>query len=253
MIRYKNAKQIDGIRASCKMLATMYKEIAPLVVPGITTLELDAWAQTWIKKHGGKPAFLGYGPRDNPFPGALCISINDEVIHGIPSKRKIKSGDIIGIDSGIILDGFFSDKSITFEAGAVSEEARALNEITRQCLYKGIEAAKSGDRLLSIGRAVEAHAKAHGYGIVHQFCGHGVGFDVHEDPQVSNTPHGGPNPRMREGMVLAIEPMINMGTGDIDILEDDWTVVTADGKLSAHWEHTIAIFDDHTEILTEDI
>ncbi|GMO45667.1 MAG: type I methionyl aminopeptidase [Termitinemataceae bacterium] len=252
MIRYKNQKQIDGIRISCKMLCAMYKELIPMVKPGITTLELDLWAQNWIKKNGGTPAFLGYGPKKNPFPGALCISINDEVIHGIPGKRKIKDGDLVGIDSGIKLDGFISDKSVSIEAGHVSDEAHKLNELTRACLYKGIEAAKSGQRLFCIGRAIETLAKENNYGVVSDFCGHGVGLDVHEDPQVSNTPHGGPNPRMRNGMVLAIEPMINLGSGDVEIMDDGWTVVTADGKLSSHWEHTIAIFDDHTEILTED-
>lgn len=250
MIRYKNEKQIEGIRQSCKLLALMYEEMLPLVLPGTETIDLDRWAQRWIKAHGGKPAFLGYGPRDNPFPAALCISINEEVIHGIPSRRKIKSGDLVSIDSGIDLGGFISDKSVTFEAGRVSPVLQKLNAVTRECLCKGIEAAKAGSRLFAIGRAVEAHAAAAGYGIVHQFCGHGVGLAVHEDPSVSNCPRGGPNPMLREGMVLAIEPMINLGTGDVELLDDDWTVVTADGKPSAHWEHTIAIFSDRTEILT---
>lgn len=252
MIRYKNAKQVEGIRESCKMLVSMYKEMLPLVKPGVETIELDRWAQRWIKAHGGKPAFLGYGPRKNPFPGALCISINEQVIHGVPSKRKIREGDLVSIDSGIDLGGYISDKSVTVEAGKVSAAFHKLSAVTRECLYKGIEAAKAGNRLFAIGRAVEAHASAAGYGIVHQFCGHGVGLEVHEDPSISNCPNGGPNPRLREGMVLAIEPMINLGTGDVELLDDDWTVVTADGKASAHWEHTIAIFPDRTEILTED-
>jgi methionyl aminopeptidase len=249
MIHYKNTRQVDGIRKSCKMLSAMYKEMEPLVKSGVETIELDYWAQDWIKKAGGKAAFLGYGPRKNPFPGALCISVNEEVIHGIPSKRKLKDGDIVGIDSGIDLDGFISDKSITYEIGKVSEAAHKLNVVTRECLYKGIEAAKAGGRLHDIGRAIQAHAKQ--YGIVKQFCGHGVGFDVHEDPEVSNAPEAGPNPRLRSGLVIAIEPMINAGTGEVEILDDDWTVVTADRKLSSHFEHTIAILDDHTEILTE--
>jgi methionyl aminopeptidase len=234
------------------MLAAMYKEIAPLVKSGVQTIELDMWAQNWIKKGGGKPAFLGYGPRKNPFPGALCISINEEVIHGIPSKRKLRDGDLVCIDSGIILDGYVSDKTVSYEIGKVSDEVHHLNVVTRECLYKGIAAAKAGERLHAIGRAVEGHASAHKFGVVWQFCGHGVGLDVHEDPSVSNCPGDGPNPRMRGGMVLAIEPMLNLGTGDVEIAEDDWTVLTADRKCSAHWEHTIAIFDDHTEILTED-
>ena len=252
MIRYKNPAQIECIRTSCKLLVEMYREIRPMVDVGIETIELDKWAQDWIKRHHGKPAFLGYGPRKNPFPAALCISINEEVIHGIPSRRKLKQGDLVSIDSGIILDGFVSDKTVTFEIGKVSAAVHTLNTITRECLYKGIAAAKSGDRLFQIGRAVQKHAQAYSYGIVDSFCGHGVGLAVHEDPAVSNCPHDGPNPRMREGMVLAIEPMINMGTGVVEILEDDWTVVTADRKISCPWEHTIAIFSDQPEILTED-
>jgi methionyl aminopeptidase len=250
MFRLKNEKQINGIRESCKALSAMFRELIPAVKPGVETIALDRWAQNWIKKAGGKPAFLGYGPKDNPFPGALCISINNEVIHGIPSRRKIAEGDLVSLDSGIDLGGFISDQAVTVEAGKTSETARRLNMVTRECLYRGIAAAKAGDRLLQIARAVESHAKSYGYGVVRQFCGHGVGFEVHEDPAVPNTPHG-PNPRMTGGLVIAIEPMINLGAGDVEILEDDWTVVTADGKLSAHWEHTVAIFQDHTEILTD--
>jgi methionyl aminopeptidase len=250
MIRLKNEKQIAGIRNSCRLLKAMFDELVPLVKPGIETIELDRWAQNWIKKAGGRAAFLGYGPKGNPFPGALCISLNNEVIHGIPSRRRIAEGDLVSLDSGIDLGGFISDRAVTVEAGRVSEAARNLNRVTRECLYKGIEAARAGDRLLQIARAVSGHASARGYGVVHQFCGHGVGFEVHEDPQVPNHPHG-PNPKMTGGMVIAIEPMINLGTGDVEVLDDGWTVVTADDKLSAHWEHTVAIFPDHTEILTE--
>jgi methionyl aminopeptidase len=228
----------------------MFQELLPLVVPGVETLELDRWTRRWIQKAGGKPAFLGYGPEANPFPAAICISINDEVIHGIPSKRKILEGDLVSLDCGIDLGGFISDQAVTVEAGKVTEAAHNLNRITQECLYRGILAAKAGDRLLQIARSVHSHAIAHGYGVVHQFCGHGVGFEVHEEPAVSNNPKG-PNPRMQSGFVIAIEPMINLGTGDVTIKDDGWTVVTADHKLSAHWEHTVAIFKDHTEILTE--
>lgn len=252
MIRYKNQKQVDGIRESCKLLSAMYRELAPLVLPGIETIELDMWARAWISKNGGKPAFMGYGPSNNPFPCALCISINNEVIHGIPSKRKIKPGDLVGIDCGINYGGYISDKAITLEAGKVSDEAHRLNVITRECLMRAVEAVIAGERLHQIGRAVYTLATENGFGVVRSYCGHGVGFSVHEDPQVSNNPHDGPNPRMREGMVLAIEPMITAGTDDVDLLEDGWTVVTSDGSLSAHWEHTVAVFSDHTEILTAD-
>jgi methionyl aminopeptidase len=250
MIRLKNEKQIDGIRRSCKLLGAMYRELIPLVKPGVQTQYLDQWTRNWIKKAGGKPIFLGQGSPKNPYPAALCISINNEVIHGIPSKRLIREGDLVSLDCGIDLEGFISDQAISVEVGKVSEEVHALNVTTRECLYKGIAAVKAGDRLLQIGRAVEGHALSRGYGVVHQFCGHGVGLALHEDPQVPNYPHG-PNPRMTGGMVIAIEPMINLGTGDVEILEDEWTVVTADDKVSAHWEHTVAIFRDRTEILTD--
>jgi methionyl aminopeptidase len=252
MIRLKNEKQIDGIRKSCKMLSSMYRELIPLVKPGVATIEIDRWVQSWIKQAGGKPVFLGYRQAKNstPYPAAICISINNEVIHGIPSKRRIREGDLVSLDCGIDLGGFISDQALSIEAGKVSRELHELNIATRECLYKGISAVKAGDRLLQIARAVEGHALAKGYGIVHDYCGHVVGFALHEDPQVPNYPHG-PNPRMNNGMVFAIEPMINMGEGDVEVLEDGWTVVTADDKPSAHWEHTVAIFRDKAEILTD--
>jgi methionyl aminopeptidase len=250
MIRVKNERQIDGIRQSCKLLSAMYRELMPMVKAGVQTIDLDHWVRDWIKKTGGKPAFLGYGPRKNPFPAALCVSINNEVIHGIPGKRKIREGDLVSLDCGIDLGGYISDQAVTVEVGKVAPEIHALNLATRECLYRGIAAAKTGDRLLQIARAVSGHAKLGNYGVVRQFCGHGVGLELHEDPQVPNYPHG-PNPRIFAGMVFAIEPRINLGTGDVEILDDDWTVVTADGKTSAHWEHTVAAFGDHTEILTD--
>jgi methionyl aminopeptidase len=250
LIRLKNKTQIDGIRDSCKMLAAMFREIEPRVKAGVTGFDLDEWAQVWIKKGGGRPSFQGYGNKKNPFPGALCISVNEEVIHGIPSKRRLKDGDLVGIDCGIDLGGYISDMAVSFEIGRVSPEVHQLSEDTRAALHLGIQAARSGERLLQISRAVESFIKPKGYGIVDQFCGHGVGLAVHEDPSVPNISHGA-NPKLREGMVLAIEPMICLGTGSVDILGDGWTVVTADRRVSAHWEHTIAIFNDHTEILTE--
>jgi methionyl aminopeptidase len=252
MIRLKTEKQIDGIRKSCKMLSAMYRELIPLVKPGVETIELDRWVQNWIKRAGGKPVFLGYRQPKNPspYPAAICISINNEVIHGIPSKRKIHEGDLVGLDCGIELGGFISDQAVSVEAGKVSPEVHNLNTTTRECLYRGIAAVKAGDRLLQIARAVEGHAKARGYGIVREYCGHGVGFALHEDPQVPNQPHG-PNPRMGSGMVFAIEPMINLGSGDVELAEDNWTVLTADETVSAHWEHTVAILHDKTEILTD--
>jgi methionyl aminopeptidase len=250
MIRLKNEKQIDGIRTSCKALSAMFRELIPLVKPGVETAELDRWVREWVRKAGGRCAFLGYGPRDNPFPGGLCVSINDEVIHGIPSKRKIAAGDLVSLDCGIDLGGFISDQAVTVEAGRVSGEAHRLNVVTRDCLYAGIAAAKTGDRLHQIARAVQGIARNRGYGIVEGWCGHGVGFDIHEDPAVNNIPRG-PNPKMLAGLVIAIEPMLTEGTGAVDLAEDGWTVHTADRGLSAHWEHTVAIFPDRTEMLTE--
>ena len=252
MIRLKNEKQIEGIRKSCRMLSAMYRELIPLVQPGVQTIDIDKWVQKWIKSAGGDPAFLGVGSPKNPYPAAICISINNEVIHGIPSKRKIAAGDLVSLDCGIILDGYISDQAITIEAGKVSPEAHRLSMVTRECLYAGIKAARAGDRLLSIAQAVNGCAVKAGFGVVHQFCGHGVGLALHEDPQVTNIPRG-PNPKLRGGMVIAIEPMINAGTGDVEVLDDGWTVVTADDRLSAHWEHTIAILPDRTELLTEPV
>ena len=252
MIRLKNEKQINGIRSSCKMLSAMYRELIPLVKPGIQTAELDMWVRDWIKKAGGKPAFLNYSPKPKgkPFPGAICISINEEIIHGIPSKRRVRDGDLVSLDCGIELDGFISDQAVSVEAGNVSKEVKKLNKVTCESLYKALAAVNAGDRLLQVSRAVEDHIKPFGYGIVKEYCGHGVGFSLHEDPHVPNTPHGA-NPKMSNGMVFAIEPMINMGTSDIEVLEDEWTVVTADDKISAHWEHTVAIFGGKAEVLTE--
>jgi methionyl aminopeptidase len=252
MIKLKTEAQIEGIRKSCKMLSAMFRELIPLVKPGVQTYEIDRWVRAWIKKAGGRPAFLGVGDKKNPFPAAICISINNEVIHGIPSKRRIATGDLVSLDCGIELAGFISDQAITLEIGKVTAEAARLSRITRDCLYAGIRAARYGDRLLQISRAIQGTALSAGFGVVHQFCGHGVGFDLHEDPQVSNIPKGA-NPKLTGGMVLALEPMINAGSGDVGVLDDDWTVVTADDSLSAHWEHTIAIFKDRTEILTEPV
>jgi methionyl aminopeptidase len=250
MIRLKNEKQIDGIRKSCKMLSAMYRELIPLVKPGVQTIDIDKWAHDWIIKSGGRPVFLGYKAKKKPYPASICISINEEVIHGIPSKRRIHEGDLVSLDCGIDLGGFISDQAVSIEAGKVSKQVHDLNAVTMECLYRGIAAARAGDRLLQVSRAVESHAKAMGYSIVQEYCGHGTGLALHEDPQVPNYPHG-PNPKMNNGMVFAIEPMLNMGGEDIDILDDEWTVITADGQVSAHWEHTIAIFNGKTEILTD--
>jgi methionyl aminopeptidase len=245
MIRLKNDEQIAGIRKSCRLLAEMYNTLIPTVAAGMTTRDIDEFCVAFIKKHGGKPAWY----REN-FPAAACVSVNEEVIHGLPGKRKIRDGDIVSIDVGIDLDGYISDSAVTVMIGRVSDEARRLVEITEKCLEAGIAACIPGNRIADISRAVYEIAAAAGYGVVKDFCGHGVGLDVHEEPSIPNVPMRGANPRIQVGMVLAIEPMINLGTADVYVTENDWTVVTADERLSAHAEHTVAVLRDRTEILT---
>lgn len=246
MIRIKNDRQIDGIRKSCKALARLYEALVPLVREGVTTAELDAFCVAFIKKAGGKPAWYA-----EKFPGAACISVNEEVIHGIPSKsRVVKAGDLVSLDIGIDLAGFISDAAVTVPVGTVGARELKLLDVTKRCLAAGIAACRAGNRVSDISRAVYDIATGAGFGVVYEYCGHGVGLSVHEDPQIPNVPERGPNPRIVPGMVLAIEPMINMGTADVNLLDDDWTVVTADGKPSCHMEHTVAVFSDHTEVLT---
>lgn len=249
MIRLKNDRQIAGIRESCHLLAQLYNELIPVVKngAGMSTRDIDDICVEFIKKHGGIPAWYA-----EDFDGAACISINDEVIHGIPSrKRKIHNGDIVSLDIGIDLNGYISDSATTVPVGKVSDEADKLIRVTRECLAAGIAACKAGNRIRDIGIAVSDIAEANGYGVVYDFCGHGVGLAVHEDPSVPNLPMSGPNPRIQPGMVLAIEPMINLGVPEVEELDDGWTIVTADGKISCHEEHTVAVFADHTEVLTD--
>ncbi len=248
MIRLKNDKQIDGIRKSCHLLADMFNEVIPQVKAGMSTKEVDDLCKHFIIGHGGKPAWY----REN-FPGAACISVNEEVIHGIPGKHKIiHDGDLVSLDVGIDLDGYISDSTHTVLVGNVRPEWKKLDDVTRECLAAGIEACKVGNRIRDIAVAVNDIAVSHGYGVVYDYCGHGVGLDVHEDPSIPNDPNAlDSNPRIQAGMVLAIEPMINLGTADVEVLDNDWTVVTADRKCSAHEEHTVAVFRDHTEVLTD--
>ena len=248
MIRLKNDKQIEGIRKSCHLLADMFNFVIPQVKAGMSTKDVDDLCKHFIVSHGGKPAWY-----KEDFPGAACISVNEEVIHGIPSKKKIiQDGDLVSLDVGIDLGGYISDSSHTILVGNVNPELKKLDDVTLQCLQAGIAACKPGNRIGDIARAVQDIAEKHGYGIVYEYCGHGVGLDVHEDPSIPNTFDAlDSNPRIQAGMVLAIEPMINLGTADVNVLKDGWTVVTADGKPSAHEEHTVAVFRDHTEILTD--
>ncbi|MCQ2594254.1 MAG: type I methionyl aminopeptidase [Treponemataceae bacterium] len=247
MIRLKNETQINGIRKSCKLLAQMFNEVLPQVKAGMSTRDVDDLCREFIIGHGGKPAWYAEG-----FDGAACISVNDEVIHGVPSKkRKIVDGDIVSIDVGIDLDGYISDSSHTIAIGKVSPEVEKLMQVTKQCLDAGIAACKVGNRISDISKAVYAIADKAGYGVVYDYCGHGVGLSVHEEPNIPNVPGRGVNPRIQAGMVLAIEPMINLGVADVYVdSADEWTVLTEDGKVSCHEEHTVAVFADHTEILT---
>jgi methionyl aminopeptidase len=246
MIRLKNQDEIARIRDSGKILAETYEKLVEIIEEGITTRELDSFARDFVTKRKAKPAFLNY----MGYPASLCTSVNSQVIHGIPGRYKLKKGDILSLDFGVNLSGYISDAAITVPVEPISPETRTLVETTRSALYKGIEQAKMKNRIRDISSAVFEEANAAGYGVVREFCGHGVGLKLHEEPQIPNYIGNGPNPRIKKGMVIAIEPMINQGTGDIRILEDGWTVVTADNKLSAHFEHTIAIFETHTEILT---
>ncbi len=246
MIRLKNEKELALIRESARLLSETLKRTAELAVEGISTRELDAFARAFIEKRGGKPSFLGY----MNYPASLCVSINNEVIHGIPGARKLKMGDIVSLDLGVDFKGYISDMAITLPVGAVSASKRKLIDVTRECLTAGIAAAMPGNRVSDISRAVFDHAAANGFGVVREYCGHGVGFANHEDPQIPNYVGSGPNPRLKEGMVIAIEPMINRGSGDIELLSDGWTVVTSDGSDSAHFEHTVAILKNGMEIFT---
>jgi methionyl aminopeptidase len=246
MVRLKNQSEIEGIRQSGRLLAGTLRELARIVADGISTRELDEQARRSIERAGGKPSFLGY----MNYPASLCVSINNEVIHGIPGARKLREGDIVSLDLGVNLAGYYSDAAITLPVGRISRARERLLAATRECLERGVFQAVAGNRISDISRAVQEHAAAHSYQVVREYCGHGVGFSQHEDPQVPNYVGPGPNPRLKEGMVLAIEPMVNAGTGDIELLDDGWTVVTADGSDSAHFEHTVVVLGDRVEILT---
>lgn len=247
MITYRSPQEIVKIRQSCQLTAATLMHIAPLIGPGITTGELDRAAETYIRQHNGLPAFKGY----RGFPATLCTSINAEVVHGIPSKkRRLKDGDIVGIDCGAIIDGYYGDHAITFAVGTIAEEARKLLQITNDALEAGIAQAQVGNYLSDISHAIQTFAEERGYSVVKAFVGHGIGTALHEEPQVPNFGPPGRGPRLREGMVLALEPMLNMGTYEVRILSDNWTVVTADGRLSAHFEHTVAVAEKGGTVLS---
>ena len=248
----KSKAEIEAMRESGRVVGTILARLREAAKPGVTTLELDELAAALIEEHGVKSAFKGYVQgRGRPFPGVICASVNEEIVHGIPTaKRVLRSGDIIGIDFGVVKDGWYGDSAITIPIGEVSEEARLLIERTKRSMELGIEQAVVGNRIHDIGAAIQDYAESFGYGVTRDFVGHGVGRRMHEEPQVPNYGPGGRGMRIKVGMVLAIEPMINLGTWEADILDDGWTVVTADRKLSAHFEHTIAVTEDGPVILT---
>lgn len=248
MITYRSPQEIAKIRASAQLAAATVAYLAPMIEPGVTTAALDRAAEAYIRKHGGLPAFKGY----RGFPATLCTSINEEVVHGIPSKkRQLCEGDIIGIDCGAIVDGYYGDHAVTFAIGAITEETQKLLHVTSQALDVGIAQARVGNHLSDISHAIQTFAEQWGYTVVKAFVGHGIGTALHEEPQVPNFGPPGRGPRLRAGMVLALEPMLNMGTCEVQILSDNWTVVTADGRLSAHFEHTITVAEDGGVILSQ--
>jgi len=246
MIIVKSSREIEQLKRSNAIVAEVFEKLKKMIEPGITTKELDQVAEEYILLKGGRPAFKGY----RGFPATLCISINEEVVHGIPGQRRLKEGDIISLDVGVNFVGYFGDAAITLPVGEVDPEAKRLLEVTEKALYIGIEIAKRGNRLFDISYAIQRWVESHGFSVVRDFVGHGIGKDLHEEPQIPNfgAPHQGP--RLEKGMVFALEPMVNEGTYEVRILSDGWTVVTADGKRSAHFEHTVAITEDGAEILS---
>jgi methionyl aminopeptidase len=253
VITLKRPEEIALIRRANQIVAETLDELVAAAKPGVTSLELDRLAEQLTLKKGARPAFKGYKPQAVEYRHSLCVSINNEIVHGIPSaKRRLRDGDIVGLDFGVCYQGYYGDAARTIAIGAVSETARRLMNVTREALYAGIEQARVGNRISDIALAVQRTAEDAGYSVVTEFAGHGIGRKLHEDPQVPNYFRPGmPNPRLQEGMVLAIEPMINQGVAELEILDDGWTAVTADGKLSAHFEHSIAITADGPEILSE--
>ncbi len=252
MITIKTTEEIAVMRRASQIVAEVLDELIGAVRAGVSTDELDRIAESSTLKKGARPAFKGYKPGDVVYPKSLCVSINEEIVHGIPSARKLKMGDIVGLDYGVVYQGFYGDAARTVPVGDVPEATLRLLRVTREALYAGIAQAKVGNRIADISRAVQEVAEKAGYSVVTDFAGHGIGRRLHEDPQVPNYfRRGMPNPRLQEGMVLAIEPMVNEGTPDLEILSDGWTAVTADGRLSAHFEHSIAVTSNGPEILSE--
>lgn len=246
MIILKSKSEIDKMRIACRIVAEVLQELVCLARPGVRTLELDAFAERSIRARGAVPAFKGY----RGFPKTLCVSVNEQVVHGIPSKRRLKEGDIVGLDLGAKWDGYYGDAAMTVPVGNIASITESLLATAREALYLGIKEGSPGRHLSDISHTIQRYAEGQGYSVVRAFVGHGIGTALHEEPQVPNFGPPGRGPRLKVGMVLAIEPMVNIGDADVEILDDGWTVVTADGQLSAHFEHTVAITEAGPEILT---
>jgi methionyl aminopeptidase len=246
MIVCRSRAEIELMRAANQLVARVLREVADAVAPGVTTRELDALAEARIREAGAVPAFKGY----HGFPATLCTSVNDQVVHGIPSARVLAEGDILSLDLGAVLDGFYGDSAVTVPVGRISPRAAELLRVTREALQAAIDCVRPGGRVSDIGHAVQSHVEGHGFSVVREFVGHGIGESLHEEPQVPNYGEPGRGPRLAEGMVLAIEPMVNVGKPGVRILEDGWTSVTRDGSLSAHFEHTVAVGSTGADILT---
>lgn len=242
---YKTEEQIEQIRESANVLSNLLAEIAKVIKPGITTISLDKLAYDFIQDHGGTPAFLNY----HGFPYSLCISVNDQIVHGFPSDYVIKDGDLVSVDGGVNLNGFISDSAYTFGVGEISEEAQLLLDVTKASLQKGVEQAVAGKRVGDISSAIQEYVQPHNFGIVRELVGHGVGLNLHEKPEVPNYGKRGSGPKLEPGLVICIEPMINAGKAGVKFWDDGWTVSTVDGKLSAHFEQMVAIRKGAPDVL----
>jgi len=242
----KSWSELQKMARACRIVVDTLDALEAAAVPGVTTRELDTIARDHIVKAGAKPAFLGY----RGYPASLCVAVNEEVVHGIPGRRKLKEGDIVGLDLGCIVDAFYGDAARTVAVGRISEEARRLMKVTRESLFAAIDVCRPGKRVGDVGHAVESHATKHGYSVVREFVGHGIGTKLHEEPQVPNYGPPGRRERLVSGMCLAIEPMVNVGGPEVEVLKDGWTAVTKDKSLSAHFEHTVAVTADGPWILT---
>ena len=252
MIFLKTSDEIELLRQANLLVGRTLAEVAKIIEPGVTTRQLDKVAEEFIRDNGAIPTFKGYPNHEGvPFPGSICASVNDVVVHGIPNDVPLKEGDIVSVDCGTLLDGFCGDSCYTFCVGEVDEETKKLLRVTEESLYKGIENAVHGRRLGDIGNAVQTHCEQNGYGVVREFVGHGIGRNMHEAPEVPNYGRRGNGLQLRQGMCIAIEPMINVGTHEVQVLPDGWTVKTADRKLSAHYENTVALTSDGIINLTQ--